>query len=83
MKNIVQVVLAAVFFTALAPAQTHPRIAVGGLSAESNSLYPARLVMTGGKLSRQEWMDNNAQASTVASGVIAASAKLGWMFIPS
>ena len=77
MKDVVQVVLAAVFFTALAPAQTHPRIAVGGLSAESNSLYPAKLMMTERKLTREEWVNDNAQASTVASGVIEASGKLG------
>ena len=77
MKDVVQFVLAAVFFTALASAQTHPRIAVGGLSAESNSLYPAKLVMTERKLTREEWIDENARASTVASGVIEASGKLG------
>ena len=77
MKDVVQIVLTAVLFTTPASAQTPPRIAVGGLSAESNSLYPAKLVMAGGRPTRQEWLDENARASTVASGVIEAAGKLG------
>ena len=77
MKEFAQVALAALFFTALASAESRPRVAVGGLSAESNSLYPAKLEMMEGKPARQEWLDENAPASTVASGVIEASAKLG------
>ena len=56
-----------------------PRIAVGGLSAESNSLYPRKLVMAerGGELSREEWIARQAKTNTVAAGVAEAAARLG------
>ena len=51
-----------------------PRIAVGGLRAESNSLYPRAQVMreSGQSESREEWMEEASKASTVASGVVEA-----------
>jgi len=77
MRETIQLLLAGVLFAALAVGQTHPRIAVGGLSAESNSLYPAKLPMKGGKITREAWLNQNLLASTVASGVIEAAGKLG------
>jgi microcystin degradation protein MlrC len=62
-----------------------PRIAVGGLSAESNSLYPATTPMVeaeSSRLPRAQWFERIAKASTVASGVIAASSKLNLEIIP-
>ncbi len=68
-------------------AQPHrPRIAVGGLSAESNSLYPRKLVMAetaDGRLSREEWLERVSKASTVASGVVEASKTLGLDIYPT
>ena len=55
-----------------------PRIAVGGISAESNSLYPkARPMRIRQRPDREEWMANSAKASSVASGVVEAAGKLG------
>lgn len=55
-----------------------PRIAVGGLSAESNSLYPkARPMRERSPVDRDEWIADNLKANRVASGVVEAAAKLG------
>src|SRR4029079_4635231 len=62
-----------------------PRIAVGGLSAESNSLYPATnpmLEAEASRLPRAQWLGRTAKASTVASGVIAAASKLDIEVVP-
>ena len=62
-----------------------PRIAVGGLSAESNSLYPRKLVMAergGAPLSREQWIERQAKLHTVASGVVEASQRLGLEICP-
>jgi microcystin degradation protein MlrC len=62
---------------------SHPRIAVGGLRAESNSLYPAKTPMVEVKrMPRTEWLEHTARASTVASGVVAASRELGMEVYP-
>src|SRR5512146_460941 len=63
----------------------HPRIAVGGLSAESNSLYPAANPMIEPPVSRMpraQWLEYNAKANTVASGVVTAAAKLDLEIVP-
>ncbi len=64
---------------AIAPAQVkRPRIAVGGLSAESNSLYPAlRPMRESPPPDRMEWMEEASKASTVASGVVEAAKEVG------
>ena len=56
-----------------------PRIAVGGLSAESNSLYPKARPMRESRetQSREEWIAEASKASTVASGVVEAAKKVG------
>ena len=56
-----------------------PRIAVGGISAESNSLYPKARPMRESRetQSREEWMAEAAKANTVASGVVEAAKKVG------
>lgn len=55
-----------------------PRIAVGGVTAESNSLYPKALVMTERPVqTREQWLATNSKASTVASGVLSVADKLG------
>lgn len=62
-----------------------PRIAVGGLSAESNSLYPRKLVMSergGAPLSREQWIERQARLNTVASGVVEAAQRLGLDLYP-
>ena len=62
-----------------------PRIAVGGLSAESNSLYPAANPMIespASRMPRAQWLEYNAKANTVASGVVAAAAKLDLEIVP-
>src|SRR5690349_9304899 len=69
----------------LAADARRPRIAVGGLSAESNSLYPATnpmLETEASRLPRSQWLEQTAKASTVASGVIAAAAKLDIEVVP-
>ncbi len=54
-----------------------PRIAVGGLVAESNSLYPkARPMRERSPVSREEWISEAAKANTVASGVVEAAKDL-------
>jgi len=55
-----------------------PRIAVGGLSAESNSLYPkARPMRERAKpTSRQDWIDENLKANTTTSGIVAGAQKV-------
>ena len=55
-----------------------PRIAVGGLRSESNSLYPATRPMreTPAPGDRKAWMTEALKASTVASGVVEASQEL-------
>ena len=66
-------------FAVSAPAQPKRlRIAVGGLSAESNSLYPKARVMRErpAPASREEWIREALKASTVASGVAEASKTL-------
>jgi microcystin degradation protein MlrC len=77
----------ALFLVAMAgwPAEAQrPRIAVGGLSAESNSLYPRKLVMAerSGGLSREEWIARQAKTNTVAAGVAEAAARLGLDIYP-
>ena len=54
-----------------------PRIAVGEVTAESNSLYPRAQPMVERTLSRDAWWDEHARASTIASGIIEASGRLG------
>jgi microcystin degradation protein MlrC len=55
-----------------------PRIAVGGLSAESNSLYPRALPMRESTpVPREQWLDQASRESTVASGIVAVAGKLG------
>lgn len=58
-------------------AAQRPRIAVGAVTAESNSLYPRAQPMVERTRSRDEWWDENVRASTIASGIIEASSKLG------
>lgn len=62
------------------------RIAIGGLSAESNSLYPAKLMMSndrrGGAQPPAQWLADMEKSSTVASGVIAAAKNLPLDIIP-
>lgn len=58
--------------------QRRPRIAVGGLVAESNSLYPRALKMVESTpVSREAWMAAAAKENTVASGVVEAAGRLG------
>ncbi len=58
--------------------QRRPRIAVGGLVAESNSLYPrAQKMVESAPVTREEWLESAARQNTVASGVVEAAAKLG------
>ena len=60
-----------------------PRIAVGGLSAESNSLYPKKLKMVEApRVSREQWIEEAARENTVASGVVEASKRLGLDLYP-
>jgi microcystin degradation protein MlrC len=55
-----------------------PRIAVGGLVAESNSLYPrASPMRESNRVSREVWLETAAKASTVPSGIVEAAGKLG------
>ena len=62
------------------------RVAIGGLSAESNSLYPATLVMSeerrGGAQTPAEWLADMEKSNTVASGVIAAARTLPLDIVP-
>lgn len=71
----------------LSPAQApprKPRIAVGGISAESNSLYPRAVPMRESPPveNREEWLAETAKANTVASGVIAAAKQNGLEIYP-
>ena len=60
-----------------------PRIAVGGLSAESNSLYPRALPMReSAPVSREQWLEEASRESTVASGVVSIAGKLGLDIYP-
>lgn len=81
MKRIVQLVLALALASAVgASAQTkNPRIAVGGLRAESNSLYPKARIMSElpQPSDRQEWIDLNLKADEVTSGIVEAAPKVG------
>lgn len=72
-------------FAGSAAAQVQrPRIAVGGIRAESNSLYPkARPMRDRGPVDREEWLAEAAKASTVASGVVEASKELGIDLYPT
>ena len=72
-------------FVVSAPSQPKRlRIAVGGLSAESNSLYPKARVMRErpAPASRQEWISKALKASTIASGVAEAAKTLGLDLYP-
>ncbi|MFN3324694.1 MAG: M81 family metallopeptidase [Bryobacteraceae bacterium] len=63
--------------------QNRPRIAVGGLVAESNSLYPRAVPMRESTAaSRQEWIEAVSKANTVASGVVEAAGRLGLEIYP-
>lgn len=80
MKFPVVVLLALAFSSVAVSAESRrPRIAVGGMFAESNSLYPKALPMreSAARPSREAWMEESRKASTVASGVVAAADKLG------
>ncbi len=56
-----------------------PRIAVGGLSAESNSLYPKARPMRERQRteSREQWIAENLKASTTTSGIVEGARKVG------
>ncbi|MBI1353591.1 MAG: hypothetical protein GC160_04540 [Acidobacteria bacterium] len=61
-----------------------PRIAVGGLSAESNSLYSdTRPMRERGPIDRQEWMREALKSSSVASGVVEEAQKVGLDLYPT
>lgn len=64
--------------------QHKPRIAVGGLSAESNSLYPRAQLMREGPpvTDREAWMAEALKANSVFSGVVEASRKVGLDLYP-
>ncbi|MBK9166817.1 MAG: M81 family metallopeptidase [Bryobacterales bacterium] len=80
---IILLLLATLSAAALAQS-TKPRIAVGGLSAESNSLYPRAVPMRESRenVSREQWMADALKASTIASGVVEASQQLGLEIYP-
>jgi microcystin degradation protein MlrC len=59
------------------------RIAVGGVTAESNSLYPrAQPMREAAPQDREAWMEESSKASTVASGVIEAARTLALEVYP-
>lgn len=59
------------------------RIAVGGVTAESNSLYPkAQPMRTDAPQDRAAWMEESSKSSTVASGIIEAARTLGLEVYP-
>ncbi len=63
--------------------QRKPRIAVGGLVAESNSLYPRAAPMRESpRVSREVWLETASKASTVSSGIVEAAGKLGLDIYP-
>jgi microcystin degradation protein MlrC len=69
----------------LAAQERRFRVAIGGLSAESNSLYPRLQPMVAtpmARLPREEWIEQVSRASTVASGAVAASHGLGLDIYP-
>lgn len=81
MKKVFRLVLVlALTSVVVATAQTKkPRIAVGGLHAESNSLYPRARIMreTPRAKSQQEWIEENLRADLVTSGVVAGAQTVG------
>lgn len=82
-KALLAIVLSVFVASALLHAQ-RPRLAVGGLSAESNSFYPALSEMRPREsASREEWMRESARARRgVPSGLIEASERLGLELYP-
>jgi microcystin degradation protein MlrC len=61
------------------------RVAVGGLSAESNSLYPRKNLMIetdGATVSREKWLAEAAKDSDVAGGIVAAAPAAGLEIYP-
>ena len=73
----IAVLIAVVAAIPLSAQVKRPRIAVGGLAAESNSLYPkARPMRERSPVDREEWMSEAAKANTVASGVVEAAKDL-------
>jgi microcystin degradation protein MlrC len=60
------------------------RIAIGGISAESNSLYRKARPMRGRDpvLPAGEWIARTLKASTIASGVLSAAKDLGLEVVP-
>ncbi len=81
MRKVFRLVLALAFASALvASAQTkRPRIAVGGLHAESNSLYAKARPMREQPqaASQQEWIDENLKANSITSGIVAGADTVG------
>ncbi len=75
-------------FMALAgvPAERAPmaRVAVGAIYAESNSLYPRLVPLTGSDKppERIQWLQVASRSNTVASGVVEAAASLGLDIYP-
>ncbi len=76
---------------ALAPAipgpshgATKPRVALGAIFAESNSLYPRIVPLTGDDKPPEpnRWRENAMKANTVTSGVVQAAPGLGLDVIP-
>ena len=65
--------------SAASPAEAQaPRIAVGGLTAESNSLYPrAQPMRIAEAQTREQWMADNAKNNTVENGIIEVAGRLG------
>ena len=79
------VVVLAIGSLLIASAQTKkPRIAVGGISAESNSLYPKARPMRERAVpeNRQAWMEQNLKASTTTSGIVAGAQQVGLDLYP-
>ena len=81
MRNVFRLVLALALTSAVvASAQPKkPRIAVGGLRAESNSLYPKAQPMRelSRTISRQAWIEENLKASETTSGILAGAQEVG------
>ena len=81
MRNVFRLVLALALTSAVvASAQPKkPRIAVGGLRAESNSLYPKAQPMRelSRTISRQAWIEENLKASETTSGIPAGAQEVG------
>lgn len=71
------------FVTLSYGADNRPRIAVGGLRAESNSFYPALAEMRPREISsREEWLREGARGRSVRAGLIEAAAQLGLDLYP-